>query len=242
MSDDFFPPGEDFQQVLEKQFDELHALAAGVFPPSLRRSPMVGAALDKALQRFRAQAGTAKRFDELLREQAREEWSVLMDQIVPMVRKLVKRNKGLARVAEDVQTEVFLSLHRTRSEYDPAVAPFHAWVRGVAKRLAVRLLSREFRAIARVRDVEAAGLAVDPSPGPGEEPDPIPPFEVIFAQLEAALTDDLDRRIFRLKYQDNQPNKRIAATLNLNMNALYKRLERLRRRLGPLGDLFYDFS
>ena len=242
LSHEFFPPGKDFDQAIEERFTDLYARAAAEFPASLQHSPVVGYALKKALDRIRQQSELLGSFEALLREQARDEMAGLMAAIEPMVHKLTGRNKGMVRVADEVRAEVFLSLHRTRTVYDPNRGPFFAWLHGVVRFVAIRLLAKEFAALARsASGADPDGIA-DPTPPPDIDRDPIPSFEEILSDLSDHLHDETDRRILHLKFREGQPNDRIVAALNLNRNALYKRLERIRKQLAPLGLKYFAFD
>jgi DNA-directed RNA polymerase specialized sigma24 family protein len=240
-SEDFFPSGSDIEQVVESRFAELYQRAGQEFPASLRRSPLVGYALEKAIARLR-QGGDRHSFDKFLREQARDEKAGLVRAVQLMICNLVKRNKALARVADDIPNEVYVSLHRTSAVYDPAGAPFYGWLRAVSYRVAMRLLTKEFARSARTAEGADPALLVAPAPEPGASRDPIPSFAEILQQLIDALPDELDRRILHLRFHHAQPNESVARHLGLTMNGLYKRFERIRKRLAPLGGRYFNLD
>src|SRR5262249_4116905 len=134
--ENFSPLGTEFdEEAVEAHFAELYAWAAKEFPESLRHSPLVGYALQRALDRLRAGRDQTSRFGARLREEAAVELAGLHQAVVPMVRKLIKQNPGLARVADDVPGELYVSLHRTRVAFDPSRGSFYGWLHGVAYRV-----------------------------------------------------------------------------------------------------------
>lgn len=90
-----------------------------------------------------AQAGDARRYEQLLRE------------IAPFIRSLARRYCRGASLAEDVVQDVLLCVHRVRHTWDPT-RPFCPWLAAITARRGIDRIRRDSR-IARheISDADA---------------------------------------------------------------------------------------
>ena len=107
-----------------------------------------------------AQAGQAQSYEELLQT------------ITPILRKLVRRQRGFlgADEVEDIVQDILLSVHAVRATYDPA-RPFIPWLIAIARnRLAdsARRFARSSAHEVAVDDLDVTFAATDAN-SPGEE-------------------------------------------------------------------------
>lgn len=240
MNSEFFPPGMDLEQVIEERYSQFHAAAAAEFPPCLRLSPYVGYALQSTLNFLRDHPQRLDSFRSLLREQANKELASILIPVMPMARKLARRNAALARIAEEVPGAVVISLWKANSVFDPSRGQFLGWLKTFTYHVAMQLLDEEYEAIRRTGEGADPALIVDDRPVPGSEPAPVQSREKLIQLFHDALQDPLDRTIFLMAFRDEMSNESIAASLHLSMNALYKRRERIRKKLDPLRGRFFE--
>ena len=89
--------------------------------------------------------------DELLRRMAsgcEESFVTLYRNNSPGVYRFALRMCGSAEIADEVTQEVFLFLLRSPSSFDPRKGQFAAWLLGVARNCALRVIERDSRYIA----------------------------------------------------------------------------------------------
>ena len=89
--------------------------------------------------------------DELLRRMAsgcEESFVILYRKNSPGVYRFALRMCGSAEIADEVTQEVFLFLLRSPSSFDPRKGQFAAWLLGVARNCALRVIERDRRYIA----------------------------------------------------------------------------------------------
>lgn len=97
----------------------------------------------------------------------------LLDDLLPFVRRLVRARIGGDPNAEDVVQDVLLAIHTARHTFQ-AGRELEPWVRTIARNAVIDALRRRTRHSARIADVEAEGLAEDPSARASAEADPLP--------------------------------------------------------------------
>jgi RNA polymerase sigma-70 factor (ECF subfamily) len=126
--------------------------------------------------------------------------------------------------ADDLTQDVFLVVHRRLEDFDPSRS-MRAWLYGIAKRV-----GRDYR---RGNDRRARRLALISST-PTENPD----LEADVARREAGelvrrfleSIDETSREIFVLSELEGFRGAEVAAALDLNINTVYSKLRRGRRR------------
>lgn len=222
----------------EPAFNAL-AMATRQFPPSLEHAPHVARAAEAALQRFKAGEGS---LHDLVPEEARIQMASIMRTVKDMSDELGGRNRGFAGVADAVPSEVFLSLLRSKAPFDQSRGSFEAWMKGVVAMSALRLASQEAKKRARTTYVPDLQIFPAREEGPEDDTEPLPPLEELHKRLRERLADDRERHIFDLKYVKNLTTEQIMAELDLKKDAVYKRLERVRKRLEPFAGEFFNFD
>lgn len=71
-------------------------------------------------------------------------YAKLLNEVTPVLRALVRRNRVAPSHVEDVVQDVLLAVHRVRHTYDPNL-PFLPWLASIARRRAINSLRREGR-------------------------------------------------------------------------------------------------
>jgi RNA polymerase sigma-70 factor (ECF subfamily) len=138
------------------------------------------------------------------------------------------RRQGLSVAdAEDVSQEVFLTMWRRWSDYDPR-RPLRTWLAGMALRMAYRHAGRNGREVPR-------GFIVD---APAEQPTPEEhAFEASERSLVLDLLDELSERervVLRARDVDGVPMQEIAGRLGVPLQTAYTRLRSARRNFSRL--------
>jgi DNA-directed RNA polymerase specialized sigma24 family protein len=230
---------DGFSAMGPEDLEGLRRRAVEILPSSLEHSPLVERAVDQAVRRSRTGFRPP---GDLLRDQVDIELAALVSAVKHMSLKMVKKNKGFARIVDDVPTEVFLSLNSTSSAYDPGRGSFYAWLRGMTYLASVRLLTNELTAVHRLTSAVDPAVIPDPGSAPGEERQSLPPLDEILALFKEHLPDPIDHQILVLKFKNQLSSERVAAQLDLNVNTVYKRFERIKKKLSPLGIRFFDWQ
>jgi RNA polymerase sigma-70 factor (ECF subfamily) len=127
--------------------------------------------------------------------------------------------------AHEILQDTAVDLWRKFDQYDPAY-PFAAWARRFAFR---RVLKHREQRVRRVKCLSVESLTQIPAEQ--AEVDGIP--EERRLALEACLQQlcEADRLVVELRYSRQMPVAQIAGITGRNPSALYKALERIRRRL-----------
>jgi hypothetical protein len=228
----------DFAQWLDEHVERLLAHTAAFFPASLRKCPLVSDALDGALEPIKADPDRFASLDRLLQEQAGYQLTRMLNNVTSMAANLVRAYPNLSRVREEVPNQVYVHLCEMgpRGWFDPARGgAFWGWLKGVTFHVAMKLLSREQKAL-RHAPLETASPMVWPEP-PDAERLRGPPLSVhqLIDQMVAALPDAVDRRIFTLRFIQNGEVEAIARELEMKPAAVYQRIHRLRQKLRDEG-------
>ncbi len=135
--------------------------------------------------------------------------------VMNTLRRLGVRSSDL----EDVTVDVFVTLHRRWSEFDPA-RPARPWVRVFAVRAAA-----DYRKSARVRrevPQEAAVEARDEAPGADERLIERENQRLVLEALDALPAERRD--VFVLYELEGCAMPEVATTLNIPLNTAYSRL------------------
>jgi len=104
----------------------------------------------------------------------------LLHELLPYVRRFVRRRVFDPALLEDVVQNVFLSLHRARHSYRPE-RPFSPWLRAIARNAVTDQLRFRGRRRERELPLDGAGVA-EPAVAPVEPGD-----DRLSAELETAL-------------------------------------------------------
>jgi len=141
-------------------------------------------------------------------------------------------------IAEDVLQEVFLTLSREPSRFDPARGTFAAWLLTLVHHKAVDAVRRE--SVVRRRTVPSSTDGQDWSGPPGPGADEAAIALVVAAQVRDAL-DRLpveQRQALTLSYFGGYTQPEIAALIDVPLGTVKSRMflgaRRLRVLLGPL--------
>jgi RNA polymerase sigma-70 factor, ECF subfamily len=141
--------------------------------------------------------------------------------------------------AEEVVQDVFVSVWRKASTFDPSRGTFRAWVLQIAHFRVINELRRRGRRPRVERDPEGLRLASVPEPGPG-------PAEAVWrehrrAAVRAAVEalPPRQRIALSLAFLDDLTHEQVAACLNLPLGTTKSRIRAginaLRTRLAPLA-------
>ena len=138
------------------------------------------------------------------------------------------RRQGLSVAdAEDVSQEVFLTMWRRWSDYDPR-RPLRAWLAGMALRTAYRFAGRKGREVPR-------GFIAD---APDEQPTPEEQaFETSERNLVLEVLGQLsvrERTVLQARDVDGVPMQDIAGRLGIPLQTAYTRLRSARRNFSRL--------
>jgi RNA polymerase sigma-70 factor (ECF subfamily) len=104
----------------------------------------------------------------------------LLVELLPYLRRFVRRRLADADAGEDVVQTVFLSIHRARHTYRPE-RPFGPWLHSVARNAVIDFARAQARRCRRETSLEAEGV-----------PEPI---AVAHASPPAGLSPELDRAL-----------------------------------------------
>lgn len=104
----------------------------------------------------------------------------LLDDLLPYVRRFVRRRLGDAAAREDVVQNVLVATHRARHTYRPE-RPFGPWLYAVARNAITDHLRARSRRLRREVSVEPSQL-----PEPAHEPE-LPEGDALSPELERAL-------------------------------------------------------
>ncbi len=102
-----------------------------------------------------AQSGDAVAYEKLLLD------------LLPYIRRIVRRRLGDSSAGDDVVQNVFLSMHRARHTYRPE-RPFGPWLHAVVRNGVIDSARTRSRRAQRETSLEAEGM-----PEPAAAPDPI---------------------------------------------------------------------
>jgi RNA polymerase sigma-70 factor, ECF subfamily len=145
----------------------------------------------------------------------------------PMLRAFVYAMTRDHSLVDDILSDVAVEVARHWDAYDPA-RPFGPWVRGIARRVALKALSRRGRWELGFPDdvLESLGTAMD---------ELCDQMEIVSQQrrLQRCL-DRLtprSRELVRLRYFDEQPLAAIAARVDRTIGALYTAYSRIHEAL-----------
>lgn len=116
-----------------------------------------------------AQDGDAKAYEELLRD------------LLPEIRRLVRRRLADEAAVEDVVQNTLLAIHRSRHTYRPE-RPFGPWLRAVARNAFLDHVRAGARRSGREVSLEAV-------PEPASEPAPIAERAGLSPELQRALAE-----------------------------------------------------
>jgi RNA polymerase sigma-70 factor (ECF subfamily) len=138
------------------------------------------------------------------------------------------RRQGLSVAdAEDVSQEVFLTMWRRWSDYDPR-RPLRAWLAGMALRTAYRYAGRKGREVPRGFIADAP----DQQPNPEEQA-----FETSERNLVLEVLGQLsvrERTVLQARDVDDVPMQDIAGRLGIPLQTAYTRLRSARRNFNRL--------
>lgn len=130
-------------------------------------------------------------------------------------------------LVEDAFQEVFLVVHRKVGEFDQT-RDFPAWVRGIARNVAMQVLAKARRAVALPPDallerIDRAAEEASAEPEPGED-------RRHLAECLAKLSDK-HRDLLRQRYADGLMLEQLATATGRSVGAVQVALSRLRSTL-----------
>lgn len=220
------PPQSDprgFDAWFAEHEDRLRAAAAAFFPATLRNSPLVDAAVAGTADQLRENPGQP--LESLLKAQADDQLVFLWNRVKYMALKLVKAWPEMGRVVEDVPTQVLLVLLKGTTAFDSAKGGFWGWVKGVTKKVAMQLLTRERRTDDYIRcESDTPAVVIDPLPAD------VPGLSELLAGFRAELDDPTDLQIFDLRFVENRTVEEIEVLTGLKKMTVYKRIQRIKDR------------
>lgn len=155
----------------------------------------------------RYQQGDASAFETLYRRHA------------PRVLGYLRAHLPGGHEAEDLLQQAFLSLHRHRDRYDPAL-PFLPWLFAIARNALIDQLRKGKVSLVSLE------AAPDPRAEPPAERDPRRDWEAVIAAVPAE-----SRELFRLRFEEDLSFEEIASRLEAEPAAIRKRASRLVARL-----------
>ena len=138
------------------------------------------------------------------------------------------------RLAEDVVEEVFLTLWREPTRFDPSRGDFATWLLTLIHHRAVDTVRKETTIRRQVVAVPEAGEALSPIPVPGA--DAVGMARVVAGQVRAAL-DRLpfeQRRVLALTYFDGHTQREIAVLTGVPLDTVKSRTLAAVQRLRSL--------
>lgn len=156
-------------------------------------------------------------------------YRILLKQMVPTIRIMVRRRISDPVLVEDVIQDVLLTTHRMRDSYDPA-RPIMPWIAAIASARAIDALRRRGRTYRReINDDMALANHIDPAA--------THPIEALAAQSEVAhLLDRLlprQRRVVELVKLRGMSLDEAAQASSLSVpvlkTVLHRALAKLRR-------------
>ena len=138
------------------------------------------------------------------------------------------RRQGLSVAdAEDVSQEVFLTMWRRWSDYDPR-RPLRAWLAGMALRTAYRHAGR------KVREVPRGFITDVPAPQPTPEEQAFESSERSLVLQVLAELSERERTVLKARDVDEVPMQDIADRLGIPLQTAYTRLRSGRRNFSRL--------
>jgi RNA polymerase sigma-70 factor (ECF subfamily) len=138
------------------------------------------------------------------------------------------RRQGLSVAdAEDVSQEVFLTMWRRWSDYDPR-RPLRAWLAGMALRTAYRFTGRQGREVPRGFIVDAPDDQPTPEDHASEASERTLVLEVLSELSER------ERTVLQARDVDGVPMQDIAGRLGIPLQTAYTRLRSGRRNFSRL--------
>lgn len=153
-------------------------------------------------------------------------YEILVREHETMVTAYVRGIVGDATLAQDIAQEAFIRGHRHLAKFRPG-SSFAAWIRTIARNLAIDELKRRKREVPLDPDVIQGMedmLQVFDDPARGETwKDRVQTVEGCFRSLPDTL-----REPCRLYYYEDEDTNRIAETLRIGVATVRKRLERAR--------------
>src|SRR5258707_8409873 len=130
------PPGEPDR-------DQVAAVAAELFPPSLRKSPLVDDAVDDAIAVLQKHPADKRQVEQVVRNHVNDQLNAMGLRVRSFAAAMTARHHWQLDV-DDVWQEVFLLICRMQKSFDPAVQDkFWSWVFGVAKNVMRHLARKE---------------------------------------------------------------------------------------------------
>jgi RNA polymerase sigma-70 factor (ECF subfamily) len=153
-------------------------------------------------------------------------YEILVHEHATMVTAYVRGIVGDAALAQDIAQEAFIRGHRYLARFKPG-SSFAAWIRAIARNLAIDELKRRKREVPLDPDIIQGMEDIlqpfdDPSRGESWK-DRVQTVEGCFRSLPDTL-----REPCRLYYYEDNDTNRIAETLRISAEAVRKRLERAR--------------
>jgi RNA polymerase sigma-70 factor (ECF subfamily) len=145
----------------------------------------------------------------------------------PMLRAYLHAVMRDSELVDDTLSDVGVEIARSWDRYDQAL-PFGPWVRGLARRVALKRLSRRDRREVTLPDdvMESIGVAVDQL---GDQA----ALEAQREQLRRCLErlSDRNRELVRLRYDDELSLELIARRVRRSIGALYTAYSRIHAAL-----------
>jgi RNA polymerase sigma-70 factor (ECF subfamily) len=144
--------------------------------------------------------------------------------------------------AEDVLQEAFLAARQRLSAFDPALGPFHVWLRLVVQQTLIDVHRRHIgasmrnagREAVRPQSASLSGFLAAQRTSPSQAA----MRDELCRKLDAALAsmDEIDREVLVLRHFEELSNKETAEVLGIQENAASNRYVRALARLkGLLG-------
>lgn len=102
-------------------------------------------------------------------------YQALLEELLVVVRRLVRARLADPEAAEDVVQIVLLSIHRARHTYQPS-RPFGPWMRSIVRNAVIDSLRSRGRRLGREVGIEAIDALADPNaatPGEAEQLSPV---------------------------------------------------------------------
>ncbi len=156
----------------------------------------------------------------------------LLQEVVPLVRAVVRRRIFDGSMVEDVIQDTLLTLHRVRQTYNPA-QPFEPWISTIAEARAVDALRRHGRTRRReISDVQALEQVIDPGA--------LRQAHMLAVESELdqllSLLPERQRQAIELVKLREMPLDEAARASNLSVSALKALLHRALTRLRKLRE------
>ena len=153
--------------------------------------------------------------------------SIVVEQEVAHVCRTLRRQGLSVADAEDVSQEVFLTMWRRWSDYDPR-RPLRAWLAGMALRTAYRYTGRQGREVPRGFIVDAPDDQPTPEDHAAEASERTLLLEVLSELSER------ERTVLQARDVDGVPMQDIAGRLGIPLQTAYTRLRSGRRNFSRL--------